>query len=98
MKGIQSLSHLTKINSTRRELPCQAAGLGIDQARSVGLLPELPGRLRIRFEDPGLVCEHDRLDAIAEIQPLENVGDVPTDRRREAAAEECSDRERALTG
>ena len=34
---------------------------------------------RLRLEDPGLVREHDRLDAVAEVELLEDVRDVRLD-------------------
>src|SRR5436309_9080564 len=66
-------------------------------------------RLRVGIEEPGLVGQHDRLDAITEVEFLKYVGDVCLDGRvadvelsadlgvREAACDQAKDIELALS-
>src|SRR5437867_1366729 len=92
-------------------------GLGAEADLEVGCKGAPASRARIAaasaphvsLEDPRLVGEHDCLDAVAEVELLEDVGDVRLDRRladvellrdlpvREAAGDQARDISFALT-
>ena len=66
-----STSRATRTSRTRR--PGISAGLGSETRRRRRAVPEgatlsIQGRPRVAVEEPGLVGEHDRLDAVAEVR------------------------------
>ena len=68
----------------RRSLGAWAAGGGlsraVDRRARLGRPARLP-RAALGVEQPRLVREHDRLDAVAQVELLQHVGDVGLDRR-----------------